>query len=66
MNTTGFHYQMTNTLNTGTQLIAQDCCYQKTSLMLPKERRDILFQFLKNKTSLNSFVYRDCFIIWDL
>ena len=42
MNTTGFHYQLTNILNTGTQLIAQDSHYQKASHAPKREKRHFI------------------------
>lgn len=35
MSKAGFYYQLTNILNIATQLIIQDCHYQKTSHMPP-------------------------------
>ena len=42
MNTTGFHYQLTNILNTGTQLMAQDSHYQKASHAPKRENRHFI------------------------
>lgn len=47
MHKADFHYQLVNTLNIASQMIIKDSHYQKTSCMIPKGRKYILFHLKK-------------------